>query len=567
LTLHAALLFEGDAKWYVITNSLFWFAAALGAGLLCANVAVGRTDSQSSRDRQAWWLLAAGCGSWALGQIGWTLAQFVPAAAFSYPGPSDFLFFGVVPLGIAGLLRLPKPQATSAFSIKHFCNLSLLFCTLVTAMIIALWEPGRASALPRSQVIVHGSYCLSIGCVLIVALYLMWSYRWQATWLPLVLIALGAGVYTASDIFYLRLLVASEYRLDHWMNLSWSLTFVLIACGAHEQRWRNRHPRTIIAAQMLSRERWLEAIMPGLLMLIVVAVGTVNVDWLSLEVLGACAASTVLFALMLAIREFHIQKEEQRLMAALNDSHGELERRVHERTTELNNAYRELEGFSYAVAHDIKGPLRAMNGFGALLQDEYASRLDGKGLGYVERIRRGAVSLSELVDDLLAYTRVERLELQRQPTDIAVLIANCIDEHKDEIEQAGAKIEVRIEPVVLDVDPQALMQSIRNLLQNALKFSRHAKPPRITIAGERGTGLSGGHCVRISIKDNGIGFDMQYHDKIFALFQRLHRADEYLGTGIGLAIARKAVERMGGRVWAESKPGAGATFFVELPVE
>lgn len=565
LILHAVLLRGGDTERLIVVNTSLWFFSAFCASLVCATVALGLKGPQSTRERQAWWLLTAGTGSWALGQIGWTFAQFVPALSFPYPGPKDFLFFGFVPLSIAGLLRLPKPQTMSDFSTKHFCNLALLFCVLVTSMVIALWEPARASALPTSQILVHASYCLSIGCVLIVALYLMWSYHWQATWLPLVLIALGAGVYTSNDIYYLRLLVADQYGLDHWVNLAWTLMFVLVACGAYEQHWRNRHPQSPSERVRLARERWLEAVMPGLLMLIVVAVATVNVSWLSSSVLSVCAVSAVFFATMLAVREYHIQKEEQRLLAALNDSHTELEQRVAERTVELDSAYRELEGFSYAVAHDIKSPLRAMNGFGALLQQEYASRLDTKGLDYVERIRRGALTLSQLVDDLLAYTRVERLELQRHPTNIAELVANCLVEHKDEIEQTGALVSARVEPFVLNIDGQALMQSIRNLLQNALKFSRHAEPPHITIASERRIGKGDIGSVLISIRDNGIGFDMQYHDKIFALFQRLHRADEYIGTGIGLSIARKAVERMGGRVWAESSLGNGATFFVELP--
>lgn len=491
----------------------------------------------------------------------------MPAFSFPYPGPADFLYFGFVPLAIAGLLRLPKPHATSTLSIKHVCNLALLFCTLVTVMFIALWEPGRASELPRAQVWVHGFYCLSIGSVLSVALYLMWSFRWQATWLPLVLIALGAGVYTSNDIFYLRLLVANEYRLNHWINISWTLTFALVACGAYEQEWRSRNALSNAKEKSLARERWLEAMMPGLLILIVVAVAVANAQWLSQTVLGACAASVVFFAAMLTIRETHLQREEQRLLAALNSSRAELEQRVVERTAELNSAYRELEGFSYAVAHDIKAPLRAMNGFGALLQEEYAPQLDSKGLAYVERIRRGAVTLAQLVDDLLAYTRVERLELQRRPTDIARLIDNCVAEHKEEIERCGAIVVVRVDPVNLNIDPQALILSVRNLFQNALKFSRQAQPPQIFIIGAHGGSNERGiEIMRISIQDNGIGFDMQYHEQIFALFQRLHRADEYLGTGIGLAIARKAVERLGGRVWAKSAPGAGATFYVDLPL-
>jgi len=170
--------------------------------------------------------------------------------------------------------------------------------------------------------------------------------------------------------------------------------------------------------------------------------------------------------------------------------------------------------------------------------------------------------MAQLVDDLLAYARIERLELQAQAADAATLIDACIAEQRDEILKLGAQVIADTIPIILHVDNAALTQAIRNLLQNALKFSRHATPPCISIAIKR---VAKG--IQIVVADNGIGFDMQYHDRIFALFQRLHRPDEYAGTGIGLAIARKAIERMGGRLWAQSKPNEGATFYIELPVK
>jgi light-regulated signal transduction histidine kinase (bacteriophytochrome) len=239
----------------------------------------------------------------------------------------------------------------------------------------------------------------------------------------------------------------------------------------------------------------------------------------------------------------------------------DLEARVAERTAELQAAYRELESFSYAVAHDIKAPLRAVNAFGGLLAEEYGQQLDAKGLGYIDRMRRGALHMAQLADDLLAYTRVDRLAMQTEITDVLAAVNACVAEQTDEVARLRAQLDLQAHRIAIHADGSALLLVLRNLLQNALKFSRHAAEPRIVIRAE-----SSGEFARIAVSDNGIGFDMQYHDRIFALFQRLHRADEYAGTGIGLAIARKAVERMGGRIWAESQPNRGATFFVELPL-
>ena len=575
LLLKAAVAGTSSLLW---ANSLLWFAATSLAALQCALAA--RAHAQAAR--RAWYVLAAACVSWALGQVVWTAAHYLPVLDMPYPGLADFLYFGFVPLTIAGLLTLPKPHATFHFSIRHFGNLALLFCTLLTTMAITLWEPARSSILPRSQILVHAAYCLSVGCVLLVALYLFWSYHWQASWWPLLLLAMGAGVYTVSDIYYLHKLVADSYRADDLVNLSWVITFALVASAANEERWRTRQLLGQASRGWLARERWLEAAMPGMLILTIVVVATLNHRWLSATVLAICAGSAAIFAITLGVREAFIQREEQRLLDALNASHfelrsanqelvvseqrvrtlnAELEQRVVARTAELSDAYRELESFSYAIAHDLKAPLRAVNGFGSLLLDEYGPQLDDKGRGYAERMRRGALNMAQLVDDLLAYSRVERRESHAQPIDIGALLDGCVADQRDEAQRVGAHITLAVEPVDLVIDGEALGLAVRNLLQNALKFSAASQPPTISIGCKRN-----GDRLHVSVADNGIGFDMAFHDRIFQLFQRLHRADEYPGTGIGLAIVRKAIERLGGRVWGQSELAHGATFYIEVPL-
>jgi signal transduction histidine kinase len=169
--------------------------------------------------------------------------------------------------------------------------------------------------------------------------------------------------------------------------------------------------------------------------------------------------------------------------------------------------------------------------------------------------------MGELIDDLLSYSRLERREqlLVRQP--LAARVEVVLSGYRRELAAAGVELEVRIGPdLSAQADAQGLTLALRNLIDNAIKFSRASVPPRITIEAQR---RDGG--VELSVRDNGVGFDMKFHDRIFSIFQRLHRSEDYPGTGIGLAIVRKAMERMGGRVHAHSRPGEGATFTLHLP--
>ena len=168
--------------------------------------------------------------------------------------------------------------------------------------------------------------------------------------------------------------------------------------------------------------------------------------------------------------------------------------------------------------------------------------------------------MGQLVEALLAYSRIERRAIHVGTVDVSAAVSSVLGELQEEIVASGAEVAVHVDGLVVKADHEGLAIVLRNLVGNALKYSQGAHPPRIEISGSVEAGTT-----RLRIRDNGIGFDMAYHDRIFEIFQRLHRVEEFVGTGIGLALVRKAVERMKGRVWAESEPGKGATFFVELP--
>jgi len=246
--------------------------------------------------------------------------------------------------------------------------------------------------------------------------------------------------------------------------------------------------------------------------------------------------------------------------AALNELNSQLEQRIKERTAKLETANQALETFTYSVAHDLKAPLRGIDGYSRLLQESYSDKLDDEGRGFLRNVRRATQHMGQLIDDLLAYSRLEHSDVQMGQVNLQELIESLLAKHAHDIRTRDVAVTVAVPFPSVNADREGLSMALRNLLENALKFTRNVPRPMIETSG-RDTEAA---CI-LSVRDNGVGFDMKFHDRIFDIFQRLHRSEDYPGTGVGLAIARKAMQRMGGRVWAESEPGKGATFYLEIP--
>lgn len=246
----------------------------------------------------------------------------------------------------------------------------------------------------------------------------------------------------------------------------------------------------------------------------------------------------------------------------------QLEQKVEERTQQLNasverlqSVNRELESFNYSTSHDLRTPLRGIEGFSTLLLEEHAQQLDAQGREYLQRIQRATRHMSQLVSDLLAYSRLQQMTDLIEPVALADCVRTVAAPFHDELEARQGQLGVEVpDDLRVRANPKGLAIALRNLIDNALKFTPAGDAPRVRIEAR-----VDGDRVRLSVSDQGIGFDMQYHDRIFGMFQRLHRQDQIPGTGIGLALVQKAVERMGGHIRAQSAPGQGARFEIDLP--
>ena len=250
--------------------------------------------------------------------------------------------------------------------------------------------------------------------------------------------------------------------------------------------------------------------------------------------------------------------ERVRAEESLVRLHAELKNRVRERTAELEAANRELESFCYSVSHDLRAPLRAIDGFALALSEDCAATLDSQGRGHLERVRGAAARMGRLIDDLLELLALRPRGIHRQAVDLSAMAQSVIENLRAGERQR--RVEVRIDPgMAAEGDPVLLRVVLKNLLGNAWKFTGGCAPARIAFTAGQHDGSP-----MWTVADNGVGFAMEHAAKLFGAFQRLHAAHEFPGSGIGLASAKRIIARHGGELWADSAPGQGARFSFTL---
>jgi two-component system CheB/CheR fusion protein len=265
--------------------------------------------------------------------------------------------------------------------------------------------------------------------------------------------------------------------------------------------------------------------------------------------------------ILLAVEDITDQKQTEE---ALREVNAQLESRIAERTRELEQRNHTLQNFVFAASHDLQEPLRKVQTFANLIQTDYGDTLDPDVQQYLDRIEKAASRMSLLLSDLLAYSRIHTQTKTRQLVRVEGLIMDVLSDLDMIIEQSGAQVDVKVD-VTIEVDPDQFRQILNHLVLNAIKFQIPESRPHIHITAPREADADGLGVCRIVVSDNGIGFDMKYAEKIFEPFQRLHGRHSYPGTGMGLAICQRIVERHQGTIRAESIPGKGSRFIVELP--
>jgi signal transduction histidine kinase len=290
---------------------------------------------------------------------------------------------------------------------------------------------------------------------------------------------------------------------------------------------------------------------------------------------SVAAASFLDLLLLLTAFEFLIRISRDRMLlttrteeiAALNTQltslNVDLEARVEQRTRELEASNKELEAFSYSVSHDLRAPLRTIDGFSLALEEDFSDKLNEDGRDYIKRVRNGVQRMGSLIDALLQLSRVTRGELVREKVDISQMAANIFAEQMVNSATVDA-VSFTAEPgMEADADPRLLRVALENLIGNAIKYSSRTENPSLYAGSQPGRDLNAGQTVYF-IRDNGAGFDMQYVDRLFTAFQRLHGDRDFKGSGIGLATVSRIIRRHHGTIWAESGVGQGATFYFTL---
>ncbi len=253
--------------------------------------------------------------------------------------------------------------------------------------------------------------------------------------------------------------------------------------------------------------------------------------------------------------------QAQEVQAQLREHAVALEQRVVERTADLRESYDQLEAFSYSVSHDLRAPIRAIQGYTEIVLEELQEHLSPASRDYGERILKATRQMDRLIQDLLTFSRLGRAALQSEAIDVTTAFQEALAQVEPIVRERRANIELDPgEPVRVVAHRATLVQAIANLLSNAVKFVAPDRTPQVRLSRE-----IRGEVIRLWIQDNGLGIAEQHHERIFGVFERLHGGDQYPGTGVGLAIVRKGVERMGGRVGLESEPGRGSRFWIDLP--
>ena len=532
-------------------------------------------------------LLGLGVLGFAVGEGIWTIYELVLHQP-PFPSWADAGYLSVYPFLLLGVLLLPRrPQALAART-RVVMDALMTMTAMVTFSWYFLLGPtllqGRESAFAR---IVGTAYPV-FDLVLVFCLLVLSARSGDRAMRRVVhILSLALGIIVVTDCIFDLQTLQGTYATDGLVNVGWPLGYMLVALAAHATRLATfeRVPAQAapdaaagLAATAEAPPLWRSllpyALVPAVGVLLVVCTWVLHGD-VALR-MGVYVGGAVLITLLL-LRQILAMQENRTLYSRLNASYrltvasAEQLRQLNEelRATqdelEINNraladANEQLEAFSYSVAHDLRAPLRSMQGLAAALLEDYADQLDADGQEYARRMDAAAAHMDLLIADLLAYSCLSRAAIAVQSVALDAAMASALAQVEEELRQRQAQVHVASELPRVMAHHATLVQVVANLLTNAARFVAPDTRPAIAVWAE-----ACGPWTRLWVADNGIGIAPEHRERIFGVFERLHGVETYSGTGIGLAIVRKGMERLGGRVGLESTVGRGSRFWIELP--
>jgi len=536
-------------------SDFFWTFASLLTGWRCLHTAKTRP---MAHERRAWNLFGLAALSWFVGMLIWDYHEIFGGELVPFPSLGDWFFMGYALFFTAGLLYYRTQMPTRQYNMIQIANLGLIICTIVVLCFILL-----SQALMQSEnSLTYELYALAHSILTIVCfvfgIYCYWFYVWRENRNSFRLMLGAVLIFAITDTLYAFQLLGQSFDATSYLNIYWLVAFALQYWAAFEQDTVTHTPSLKTDASGTPRAQKYEAIMPALCLFAVLFAALFSRDQFNETIFTVMIVAAIAFAFFLTLREWQSNNLESALLQEVQTANAQLEQRVQQRTTELSDAIKELEAFSYSVSHDLRAPLRGIDGFSQALLEDYADVLDDTGRDFLQRIHNGTEKMDNLIAAMLMLSRVSRHPIQQQTVALDELAKDIIQQLREQ----GPERQVNFTlagNMSATGDEHLLRIALENLLGNAWKYTSKTEQAEIEFGVERVDGEK-----VFYIKDNGAGFDMQYADKLFDAFQRLHGA-EFEGTGVGLATVQRCIRRHGGRLWAAAEVDHGARFSFTLP--
>jgi signal transduction histidine kinase len=532
-------------------------------------------------------LLGLGVLSFAVGEGIWTIYELVLHRP-PFPSWADAGYLSAYPFLLLGVLLLPARPAPLAARTRVVLDALMTMTAVVTFSWYFILGPtllqGTESALAR----ILGTAYPIFDLVLVFCLIVLSARSGDRPMRRVVhILSLALGIIVVTDCIFDLQNLQGTYATDGLVDVGWSLGYMLVALAAHGTRLATLERVPVPAAPgaaagltvadeapPLWRLFLPYALVPAVGVLLVVCTWVLHGDFglrMGVYIGGVLLIVLILLRQILAMQEnralYNRLKASYRLTVASAAQLRQLneELRATQDELEINNraladANEQLEAFSYSVAHDLRAPLRGMQGFAAALLEDYADQLDADGQEYARRLDAAAARMDLLIADLLAYSCLSRAAIAVQTVALDAAMASALAQVEQELRQRQAQVHVASELPRVMAHHATLVQVVANLLTNAAKFVAPDTRPKVAVWAE-----ACGPWTRLWVGDNGIGIAPEHHEHIFDVFERLHGIETYPGTGIGLAVVRKGMERLGGRVGLESTVGRGSRFWIELP--